>query len=128
MSSTVFPGIGLGAILSKAVKVTPSMIYASGEALSTALTPEEVGMGLLYPDIARIREVSIVVCRCVIRAAQEEQVDREPHLRDFDDAELDAWIKSKMYDPHAEPALLEREVEDLIKTAVHAKEENKSRL
>ena len=27
----VFPGIGLGAILCKAVKVTGDMIYASGE-------------------------------------------------------------------------------------------------
>lgn len=45
----VFPGIGLGTILSKAVKVTDEMIYASGAALSQALTAEEIDLGLLYP-------------------------------------------------------------------------------
>ncbi|KAK5015033.1 hypothetical protein LTR39_002830 [Cryomyces antarcticus] len=65
----VFPGIGLGAILSKAVNVTQDMIYASAEALSTALNEQEVAAGWLYPDIRRIREVSVVVTRGVIRAA-----------------------------------------------------------
>ncbi|KAL1952754.1 hypothetical protein VTO42DRAFT_4295 [Malbranchea cinnamomea] len=106
----VFPGIGLGTILSKAVEVTDSMIYASGEALSTSLTPEEIGRGLLYPDITRIRDVSVVVARGVIRAAQAANVDRETAIRGLSDADLDAWIRTRMYDPHAEVAALEREV------------------
>lgn len=106
----VFPGIGLGTILSKAVKVTDSMIYASGEALSKALTAEEIERGLLYPDLTRIRQVSVVVARNVIRAAQEDKVDREATLRTVDDEALDAWIKGRMYDPHSEVHSLEREV------------------
>jgi len=106
----VFPGIGLGTILSKAVEVTDSMIYASGEALSKTLTPEEIEMGLLYPDVTRIREVSVVVARQVIRAAQEAKVDRETSIRDLSDADLDAWIKARMYNPHGEVQALEREV------------------
>lgn len=106
----VFPGIGLGTILSKAVRVTESMIYASGAALSQALTAEEIEMGLLYPDITRIRQVSVVVARNVIRASQEAKVDRETALRMMDDANLDAWIKARMYDPHYEVLSLEREV------------------
>ncbi|KKK24925.1 NADP-dependent malic enzyme MaeA, partial [Aspergillus rambellii] len=106
----VFPGIGLGTILSKAVKVTDSMIYASGEALSKALTAEEIDCGLLYPDLTRIRQVSIVVARNVIRAAQQDKVDREIALRNMNDDTLDAWIKVRMYDPHSEVHALEREV------------------
>lgn len=106
----VFPGIGLGTILSKAVKVTDSMIYASGAALSKALTAEEIDIGLLYPDITRIRQVSVVVARQVIRAAQEAGVDRETGLRTMNDAGLDAWIKARMYNPHTEVLALEREV------------------
>lgn len=110
----VFPGIGLGTILSKSVMVTQGMIYASGEALSKALTPEEVELGLLYPNITRIREVSVVVGREVIRASQKEKVDRETLIKDLSDPELDAWIVSKMYDPHGEVESIEREVESLM--------------
>ncbi|KAK2762657.1 hypothetical protein FQN54_000831 [Arachnomyces sp. PD_36] len=110
----VFPGIGLGTILSKSVEVSQSMIYASAEALSTALTPEEIDMGLLYPDITRIRDVSVTVARGVIRAAQEAKVDRETGIRGLSDSELEMWIRSKMYKPHAEVASLEREVGALL--------------
>jgi malate dehydrogenase (oxaloacetate-decarboxylating)(NADP+) len=111
----VFPGIGLGTILSKAVKVTSGMIFASGEAIPTILTEEEKEMALLYPDITRIREVSVVVARYVIRAAQKDNVDRIHHLREINDQELDDYIRHKMYDPHAETAALEAEVQDLAK-------------
>ena len=110
----VFPGIGLGTILCKAVEVTDTMIYASAEALSTTLTAEEREHGLLYPDLTRIRDVSVIVARGVIRAAQDAKVDRETGIRELDDADLDAWIKSKMYDPHNEVASLEKEVGILL--------------
>ncbi|KAK2750741.1 hypothetical protein FQN57_002814 [Myotisia sp. PD_48] len=110
----VFPGIGLGTILSKSVEVTDTMIYAAADSLSKAINAEEVERGLLYPEITRIREVSVVVARGVIRAAQEAKVDRETAIRTFSDADLDAWIKSKMYSPHSEVSSLEREVGILL--------------
>jgi malate dehydrogenase (oxaloacetate-decarboxylating)(NADP+) len=105
----VFPGIGLGAILCKAVNVTQDMIYASAEALSTSLTAEETDRGLLYPEIGRIRDVSVVVARGVIRAAQKGGVDRELSLRDISNPELDAYIKQHMYDPWLHGKLVEEE-------------------
>ncbi|KIW92212.1 uncharacterized protein Z519_07196 [Cladophialophora bantiana CBS 173.52] len=110
----VFPGIGLGTILSKAVQVTSNMIYASGEALPTMITEEEKEKALLYPSIARIRDVSARVALYVIRAAQKDNVDRLHHLRDMSDDQLEAWIKDKMYDPHKETQELENEVRDLV--------------
>jgi malate dehydrogenase (oxaloacetate-decarboxylating)(NADP+) len=111
----VFPGIGLGTILSKAIQVTDGMIYASGESLSTALTQEEIKMGCLYPQITRIREVSVRVTRFVIRAAQKDNVDRLFHLREMSDEQLEEWIRSKMYDPHAETRNLEEEVKEMAR-------------
>ncbi|KAG9514044.1 hypothetical protein KCU71_g23989, partial [Aureobasidium melanogenum] len=93
----VFPGIGLGAILSKAVNVTQSMIYASGKALSESLTPEEIEQNWMYPDIRRIREVSVVVTCGVIRAAQKAGVDRELGLRNMDDKALTEYVQQRMY-------------------------------
>jgi malate dehydrogenase (oxaloacetate-decarboxylating)(NADP+) len=110
----VFPGIGLGAILCKSVQVTSDMIYASGEALPTMITEHEKSLGLLYPSINRIRDVSARVALFVIRAAQKDNVDRMHHLRDMNDAELEAWIKGKMYDPHNETQELEDEVRDIV--------------
>jgi malate dehydrogenase (oxaloacetate-decarboxylating)(NADP+) len=113
----VFPGIGLGAILSKAVSVTQDMIYASAESLSTSLNPQEVADGWLYPDIRRIREVSVTVTRGVIRAAQQNGVDREIAIRNLSDAQLDDYIRDRMYNPFNERENVEDEVAQLVATA-----------
>jgi len=109
----VFPGIGLAAILCTAVSVTQDMIYASGEGLSESLNEQEKADGWLYPDICRIREVSVVVTRAVIRAAQKNRVDRELDLRNCSDAELDEYIKDRMYDPFREKSKLLDEIDQL---------------
>ena len=113
----VFPGIGQGAILSKAVTITQDMIYASAESLSTSLTKQEVADGWLYPDIRRIREVSVIVTRGVIRAAQQNGVDRVPELRTLSDEQLDAYIKERMYDPFNERENVGDNVAQLLATA-----------
>ncbi|KAL9639772.1 MAG: hypothetical protein Q9164_000708 [Protoblastenia rupestris] len=110
----VFPGIGLGTILSKATIVTQSMIYASALALSKSLTGPEESQGWLYPEIARIRDVSVVVAMGVIRAAEEAGVARETHLKSLDDEELEKWVRAKMYEPHKETARIEDEVRGML--------------
>lgn len=110
----VFPGIGLGTILSKATTVTQSMIYASATSLSTSLHPSEVEQGWLYPEIGRIRDVSVVVAMGVIRAAQEARVDREQSIKGMGDEELEKWVRSKMYDPLSENKRIEEEVQSLV--------------
>ena len=66
----VFPGLGLGALLSRASSVTDSMVEASSLGLATSLTDDEIASDLLYPRIERIREISARVAIAVIRAAQ----------------------------------------------------------
>ncbi|RMZ91467.1 hypothetical protein DV736_g1307, partial [Chaetothyriales sp. CBS 134916] len=109
----VFPGIGFGTIVSKAVQVTSNMIYASGEALPSTITEEEKDLSLLYPDITRIRDVSARVAVYVIRAAQRDNVDRVQSLRSLSDEQLEALIKELMYDPHQETPALEEEVREI---------------
>lgn len=91
------------------------MIYASAEALSTSLLPEEVEQNWIYPAIERIREVSVIVTRGVIRSAQKEKVDRELSLRNISDEELDDYIRARMYDPFKEHDRITHEINDLIK-------------
>jgi malate dehydrogenase (oxaloacetate-decarboxylating)(NADP+) len=104
----VFPGIGPGAILSKAVRIADNMIHASGKALSRALHTEEITRNLICPDISRIQEVSVIVDRDVMRIAQEDKVDREIAGCDMSNIEHEAWIKARMYDPRSGIASLDR--------------------
>lgn len=124
----VFPGIGLGTILCKATMVTQSMIYASATSLSTALTKSEVVQGLLYPEIERIRDVSVLVAIGVIRAAQEAGVDRETQLKGMSHQELEKWVRSKMYDPLEETQRLESEVDAMLEDVGKANGGSGSRL
>jgi len=76
------------------------MIYAAGAALPGLLTSKEIGEGLLYPAVDRIREVSVRVARGVIQAAQEDGVNRAPEVKGKDAEALDKWIQENMYDPY----------------------------
>jgi len=67
----IFPGIGLGAILAEAEKVTDSMFYAAARALADEVTHDELASGLLFPTIDRLRDVSVAVARAVIQDAIE---------------------------------------------------------
>lgn len=100
----VFPGIGLGAILAKATKVTDSMIYESAAALAGSLNADEIQHGLIYPRIERVRDASIVVAREVMKAARRDGVSDLPESQwneweEWGDAALTKYIKSRVYDP-----------------------------
>jgi malate dehydrogenase (oxaloacetate-decarboxylating)(NADP+) len=95
LSRSVFPNKTL----------TGQQIYTSAVALSTAINTNEINAGRLYPELDRIREVSVTVAREVIREAQRQGLDREKSIRNLSDSELDAFIRSRMYDPTKETGL-----------------------
>ncbi|WWD18737.1 hypothetical protein CI109_103191 [Kwoniella shandongensis] len=95
----VFPGIGFGALQSGAERITNGMITASAIALSEALNEEEKKLGLLYPRLERIREVSAEVAAGVVKAAQKEGVDRNEKLRGLDHAALIQEMKDAQWWP-----------------------------
>lgn len=89
------------------------MIYASAEALSTALTQDEVDSNWLYPNVSRIREVSAIVARGVIRAAQADGVDRELALRNLSEDQLNNYVRERMYDPFLEKERVTEEIREI---------------
>ncbi|KAH8594831.1 hypothetical protein B0O99DRAFT_512971 [Bisporella sp. PMI_857] len=100
----VFPGLGLGAILAKASRVTDLMVYTAAEALSRSLNAEEIRMGLIYPKIERVRDASVIVAREVMKAARRDGVSTLPEetwieWEEWGDVALTAWIKKQVYDP-----------------------------
>lgn len=100
----VFPGLGLGAILAKATRVTDGMVYTAAEALSGTLTADELHKGLIYPRIERVREASVIVAREVMKAARRDGVSDLPESmwnewEEWGDVALTTYIKQRIYDP-----------------------------
>ena len=58
----IFPGLGLGAILSRAAQVTDSMVEASSLGLAESLTKDERAHDLLYPRIDRSKPDPSFTC------------------------------------------------------------------
>ena len=70
----VFPGIGLGAIIAGASRITDGMINASSKALAAALTDSEIGERCLMPEISRLWEVCGDVAMAVALQAIKDGV------------------------------------------------------
>ncbi len=70
----VFPGLGLGALLSGSDIVTDRMIVAGADAVAQAVTQEELDSGMLYPSVVRLGQISRKVAASVMTAAGEEGV------------------------------------------------------
>lgn len=100
----VFPGLGLGAILAKATRVTDDMVYTSAAALAGSLNADETHKGLIYPRIERVRDASVIVAREVMKAARRDGVSALPESQwveweEWGDVALTAYIKQHIYDP-----------------------------
>ncbi|KAH7577881.1 hypothetical protein JRO89_XS01G0311100 [Xanthoceras sorbifolium] len=70
----LFPGIGLGALLSGAHFITDGMLQAAAECLASYMTEEEIEKGILYPSINSIRQITAEVGAAVLRAAVAEEL------------------------------------------------------
>jgi malate dehydrogenase (oxaloacetate-decarboxylating) len=69
----VYPGLGLGIIVSRAAKVTPRMLQAAASALAEQVDASHPGAPLL-PGIQGLRASSALVAEAVVRAAVADQV------------------------------------------------------
>lgn len=89
----IFPGLGLAAILSKATTITETMIMTAAEELADSVLPEETKLGLVYPTLGRIREVSKRICMAVIKQAVSEGSGVMPA------GNLEDVVAAAMWDP-----------------------------
>ncbi|XP_061339896.1 NAD-dependent malic enzyme 2, mitochondrial-like isoform X2 [Gastrolobium bilobum] len=70
----LFPGIGLGTLLSGARHITDGMLQAAAECLASYMTEEDIQKGILYPSTDCIRNVTVEVGAAVLRAAVAENL------------------------------------------------------
>ncbi|KAI0473933.1 NAD-dependent malic enzyme [Xylariaceae sp. FL0804] len=122
-NSVVFPGVGLGAVLSRAERLTDGMLVAAVRGVA-ALSPALMEQGQqddddnnskssekdkvaaaakpLLPGVEDARRVSVRVAREVIKAAVRDGVAATKDMPD-EDEELDEWIREQMWEPVYRP-------------------------
>ncbi|KAF2596304.1 hypothetical protein F2Q68_00007249 [Brassica cretica] len=67
----IFPGLGLGLIMSGAIRVRDDMLLAASEALAAQVTEENFANGLIYPPFSNIREISANIAASVAAKTYE---------------------------------------------------------
>lgn len=101
-NSTVFPAVGLGAVLSRARLMSDKMLYAATRALAEqAPALKDPSAGLL-PDVVNVREISVQLAKAVIKQAVEEGLNDEKDIP-TDDADLDEWVREQMWEGQYRP-------------------------
>ncbi|HEX9189117.1 MAG TPA: NAD-dependent malic enzyme [Vicinamibacteria bacterium] len=93
----VFPGVGLGVLVSEAREVTDGMFAAAADALAEQLPEEDRQAGCLFPRIASLRAITAKVAEAVARQAASEGV-----ARNVPESPADA-VAAAMWDPAYPP-------------------------
>ncbi len=93
----IFPGIGLGVTACRIRRVTDGMFRAAAQAVAESVTEESLSRGHLFPELERIREVSLAIAVAISRLAFDQglsEIDQPADLREH--------IAARMYEPNYE--------------------------
>jgi malic enzyme len=90
----VFPGVGLGVLVSEARRVTDAMFAAAAEQLADAVGPDDLASGSLFPRGREMRRVAAKIAEAVVRTARDEGVGRP-----IPDADIKAAVAGAMWQP-----------------------------
>ena len=94
----IFPGMGLGAIVSDAREITDAMFLAASRAVAASVSAERLRQGALFPPVSELRTVSCTVAQAVVREARDAGLGRG--LRD---EQIEPAVDSMMWYPDYVP-------------------------
>lgn len=98
----IFPGLAFGAHLGESGTISDRMLMTAAETLPTTITQEDSKAGRVYPRLERIRDISLVIAREVMKTAFEEgHLHNDVAMREMarGDSALDSYIRDSMYNP-----------------------------
>ncbi|XP_038884200.1 NADP-dependent malic enzyme [Benincasa hispida] len=91
----IFPGFGLGLIMSGTIRVHDDMLLAASEALAAHVSQENYDKGLIYPPFTNIRKISAnIAAKVAAKAYELGLATRLPRPKD-----LVKFAESCMYSP-----------------------------
>ncbi|HEX6477177.1 MAG TPA: NAD-dependent malic enzyme [Acidimicrobiales bacterium] len=96
-NALVFPGLGLGAIVTRATVITDGMIVAAARAIADLVDPTTPGASLL-PQIEDLRSTSVAVAVAVAEAARDDGVARAAL-----DGDLESQVRDAVWTPTYRP-------------------------
>jgi malate dehydrogenase (oxaloacetate-decarboxylating)(NADP+) len=94
----IFPGVGLGVLASESTRVTDEMFAEAAKTLDGQVSMKDFETGRIFPDLSRVREVSLHIAAAVARVAFTRKLTG---MKEPDD--LLGFIRSKMYEPFYQP-------------------------
>ncbi|KAF9668661.1 hypothetical protein SADUNF_Sadunf14G0026900 [Salix dunnii] len=101
----LFPGIGLGTLLSGSRIISDGMLQAAAECLAAYMAEDEVLNGIIYPSTSRIRDITKEVAAAVVKEAIKEDLAegyREMDARELQklsQEEIVEYVKNNMWSP-----------------------------
>ena len=63
----IFPGVGLGALVAEATRVTDSMFTVAAQTLADLVSEADLAKGALFPPLTQLREVSARIAVAVVK-------------------------------------------------------------
>ena len=94
----IFPGVGLGALVSRSTRITTKMFLKASKAISDLVTEEQCKENMLLPDLNNIRNVSFHVAKAVAIEARDSGLGRL-----LSNEEYDRVIKKAQWEPQYYP-------------------------
>lgn len=101
----IFPGIGLAASVGGITRITNAMLYRAAVACADSMTAEDVAEGRTFPNIKRIRTVSLKVAVAVIEEGVREGLAPKIRPHHLESVGIEQLVESKMYFPAYVPLL-----------------------
>ncbi|KAK3716537.1 NAD-dependent malic enzyme, mitochondrial [Vermiconidia calcicola] len=101
-NSTMFPGIGLGVVLSRSKLVTPALLVAAVKALAAQAPALEDPEAALLPDVTEVRDISVKIAAAVIQQAVQDGLAQQEDIPS-DKEELEEWIGQQMWKAEYRP-------------------------
>jgi malate dehydrogenase (oxaloacetate-decarboxylating)(NADP+) len=89
----IFPGLGLGAIVAGARRITDTMFYAAARTLAGLVDQALLDQGSLFPPLSELRHVSMRIAAAVATVAHEQGLATAKHAADVESA-----VRAQMYD------------------------------
>ena len=95
----IFPGVGLGAIISGAKRIVNSMFHQAAMTLAQAVSEELLEEGSVYPRQSDSQKVSLDIAAAVAREAYRLDLNSEPEPDDLESYIRD-WVWKPEYTPY----------------------------
>jgi len=99
----IFPGVGLGAIVSETREINDEMFLIAAQTLASCVSEERLALGAIFPGENDLRKISFQIACAIVRYARDAQLGRV-----IPDDEIEATTRSAVWYPSYIPILAQR--------------------